>query len=114
MATPVCIFKCSSSYLHDSWSGGEIGLLSLRLSISQGASLGYVLLVFACPMVHGEGNSMGGVPLYLMTESKTDKGVAKDGIVAPNGNRSWDFESKAQYTIHWAITLPPYPSELLY
>jgi len=42
-----------SSYVHDRTavrSGAEIGLLTLRLSVSQGASLGDFLLALACPI----------------------------------------------------------------
>ena len=47
------ILDCFFSCLHDratARSGAEIGLLSLRLSVSQGASLGDFLLAPACPI----------------------------------------------------------------
>ena len=53
----------SSSCLHDRAtirSGAEIGLLSLRLSVSQGAPLGDFLLAPACP-IEKVTNSMGGL-----------------------------------------------------
>jgi len=44
-------------------SGAEIGLLSLRLTISQGRS--YIRILFARTWVpHREDNSLGGVPLF--------------------------------------------------
>jgi len=48
-----CMLLASSSYLHDraiGRSGAEIGLLSLRLSVSQGASLGDFLLAPVSPI----------------------------------------------------------------
>jgi len=67
-------------------SSAEIGLLSLRLSVSQGASLGDFLLN-CTRMPHREGNSMGGL-LYSMSGSETDEGVVKDKVFARTGDRT--------------------------
>jgi len=44
-------------------SGTEIDLQSIRLSVSQNASIGDFLLAPACPI--GEGNSMSGLALFI-------------------------------------------------
>ena len=52
-ASPPSAYKAFFSCLHDRAtvrSGAEIGLLSLGLSVSQGASLGDFLLAPACPI----------------------------------------------------------------
>ena len=49
-------------------SGAESGLLSLRLSVSQGASLGDFLLASACPV---EKVTLWEGFLYLTTDSET-------------------------------------------
>jgi len=73
-------------------SGAEIGLLSLRQSVSQGASLGDFLLAPACPI---EKVTLWEGVLYLTSGSKTDEGVAKNKVFARTGNRTQDSESKA-------------------
>jgi len=76
----------SSSYPHDRMavrSGAEIGLLSVRLSVSQGASLGDFLLAPACLI---EKVSLWVGFLYLTSGSETDEGVAKDKVLARTGN----------------------------
>ena len=66
--------------------GAEIGQLSLRLSISQGASLGDFLLAPACPI---EKVTLMGF-LYLTSGSGTDEGVTKDKVFTRTGNRTQD------------------------
>ena len=76
----------SSSCLHDRAavrSGAEIGLLGLRLSFSQGASLGDFLLAPACPIE--KVNLWERFP-YLTSGSETDEGFAKDKVFARIGN----------------------------
>jgi len=51
-------------------SGAEIGLLNLRLSVSQGASLGDFLLAPACPI---EKVTLWEGFLYLTSESEIDE-----------------------------------------
>jgi len=73
----------SSSCLHDRAivrKGAEIGLLSLRLSVSQGASLGDFLLAPACPI---EKVTLWEGFLYLTSGSETDEGVMKDKGIEP-------------------------------
>jgi len=65
-------------------SGAEIGLPSLRLSVSQGASLGDFLLAPACSIVKV---TLWEGFLYLTSGSETDEGVAKDKGFARAGNR---------------------------
>jgi len=64
LSLTLSLVKTSSSfYLHDraaARSGTKIGLLSLMLSVSQGASLGDFLLA----MPHTEGICMGVLPLF--------------------------------------------------
>jgi len=72
----------TSLYLHDRAtvrSDAEIGLLSLRLSVSQGASLGDFLLAPACPI---EKVTLWVGFLYLMSGYETREGVAKDKAFA--------------------------------
>jgi len=74
-----------SSYLHDRAtvrSGAEIGLLSLRPSVSQGASLEGFLLAPACPI---EKVTLWEGFLYLTSRSETDA-TAKDKVFARTGN----------------------------
>ena len=76
----------SSSYLHDRTvvrSDSEIGLLSLRLSVSQGVSLGDFLLALTHPI---EKVALWVGFLYLTLGSETDKGVAKDEVFARTRN----------------------------
>jgi len=89
--------------------GAEFGQLSLRLSVSQSASLGDFLLALAC---HIEKVTQWICFLYLTSGSETDEGVTKDKVFARTGNRTPDSESKAQYAIHEAITSPPKPVNL--
>ena len=58
-------------------SAAEIGLLSLKLSLSQGASLGDFLLAPACPI---EKVTLWEGFLYLTSGSETEEGVAKDKV----------------------------------
>jgi len=63
----------SSSYLYDRAivrSGAEIGLLSLTLSVSQGASLGDFLHAPACPI---EKVTLWEGFLYLTSGSETNE-----------------------------------------
>jgi len=73
-------------------SGAEIGLLSLRLSISQGASLGDLLHAPACPI---DRLTLWEGSLYLTSGSETDEGVAKDKVFAGTGNQTRYSGSKA-------------------
>jgi len=84
-------------------SGAETGLLSLRLSVSQGASLGYFLLAPACPI---EKVTLWVCFLYLTSGSETDEGVAKDKVFPQTENRTQDSGSTAHYAIHFAIASP--------
>ena len=63
-------------------SGVEIGLLSLRLSVSQSASLGDFLLAPVCPI---EKVTLWEDFLYLTLGSETDEGVAKDKVLPEMG-----------------------------
>jgi len=72
----------SSSDLHDKTpvrGDAKIGLLGLRLSVSQGASLRDFQLAPACPI---EKVTLWEGLLYLTSGSETDKGVAKDKVFA--------------------------------
>jgi len=69
--------------------GVQIGLLSLRLSISQAASLGDFSLAPACPIEK--------VTLWVCFLHY--EGVAEDKVFAQTGNRTRDSESEAQYAI---------------
>jgi len=74
----------SSFYLHDRAAvriSAEIDLLSLRLSVSQGPSIGDFLLSPACSI---EKVTLWEDFLYLMTGSETDEGVAEDKVFFPN------------------------------
>ena len=78
-------------------SGAEIGLLSLRLSVSQSESLGDFLRALAC--------TIEKVSLWDpgLSGSETEKGVAKQTRVSRNRRGDWgtrDSGSKAQYAIH--------------
>ena len=89
----------SSSYLHDRAAvrtRAEIGLLSLRLSFSQGASLGDFLLAPACPI---DKVTLWEGFLYLTSGSETDEGVAKDKVFARTGNRTLSSEGKTTLNI---------------
>ena len=88
-------------------SGAEVGLLSLRLSVSQGSSLGDFLLAPACPI---EKVTLWEGSLYLTSGSETDEGVAKDKVFARTVNRTQGSGSKAQYAIAspFAFTLRIY------
>ena len=97
----VCRYPAGS--LSSVRSGAEIGLLNLRLSISQGASLGDFLLAPACPI---EKVSLWEGFLYLTSGSETDEGVAEDEFYARTGNRTRDSWSKPQYAIHQAVASP--------
>ena len=88
------------SYLHDRAivrGGAEIGLLSLRLSVSQGESLGDFLFATACPI---ERVTLWEGFLYLTSGSETDECVTKDKVSVRTGNLTRDSGSKAQYAIH--------------
>jgi len=78
-------------------SDAEIGLLSLRLKVSQGVSSGDFVLAPACPIEKG---TLWGGFFYLMSRSETDEGVAKDKASARAETRTLDSGSKAQYAIH--------------
>jgi len=91
---------CTSSYLHDRAtvrSGAEIGLMSFRLSVSQGASLGDFLLAPACPV---EKETLWEGFFYLTSGSETDEGAVKDKVFARAGNRTRGSGTRAQYAIH--------------
>jgi len=78
-------------------SDAEIGLLSLRLNVSQGASIGDFLLAPVCPI---EKVTLWEDFFYLTSGSETDEGVAKEKALARSGNRTRDSESKTQYAIY--------------
>jgi len=78
-------------------SGAEVGLLSLRLSVSQGASLGDFLLAPACSI---EKVTLWEGFLYLTPGSETGEGIAKDKVSGEYGNWARDSGSKAQYAIY--------------
>jgi len=85
-----------TSYRTAVGSGAEIGLLSFRLSVSQGASLGNLLLAPACPI---EKITLRESFLYLTPRSETDEGVAKKKVFARTGSRTRNSKSsKPQYT----------------
>jgi len=71
-------------------SGAEIGFLSLRLSVSQGASLGDFLLAPPCPV---EKVTLWEGFLYLTSGSEADEGVATDKVFVRTGNRTRDSET---------------------
>jgi len=72
----------------------SVYLLSLRLSVSQGASvLGGFLLAPACPIAK---LTLWEGFLYITLGSETDEGVAKDKAFALTENRTRDPGSKAQ------------------
>jgi len=84
---------CPAVFLTSVGSGAENGLLSLRLSSSQSASLGKFLLAPVCPI---ETVTPWVGFLYLMSGLEKDEGVAKDKL----GMRTRDPRSKTQYAIH--------------
>jgi len=102
-------------YLAGALATAEIGLLSLRLSVSQGASLRNCMLAPACPIENSQGASLGDFMLapacpiekvtlwegflYLTSGFETDEDVARDKAFARTGNRIRGFGSKAQYAI---------------
>ena len=77
-------------------NGAGIDPLSLRLSVSESASLGDLMFAPACPI---EKVTLWVGFLYF-SGSKADKGIAKDKVFARTGNRTRDSGSKAQYAIH--------------
>jgi len=93
-------YYTSSSYLPDGTvvkSGAEIGLLSPRLCVSQGASLGDFLFALVRPI---EKVALWVGFLYLTAGFENDDEIVKAKVFAWIENRTRDLESKAQYTIH--------------
>ena len=84
LALVTCV-PIQSSYLHDRIavrSGTEIDLLSLRCSVSQGATFGDILLASVCSIKKialWEGFS------YLTSGSETNEGVAKTNSLSDLG-----------------------------
>ena len=89
--------RCPAGALANIRSDAEIGLLSLRHSVSQGASLTDFLLAPACPI---EKVTLWEGFLYLMSGSETDEGIAKDEVFARAENRTRGSGSKPQYASH--------------
>ena len=88
-------------------SGAEIGLVSLRLGVSHGASLGDFLLAPACPI---EKVTLWEGFLYLTSGSETDEGVTKDKRIepgAPGPKPSIHYPLGYRFTLNvFTIVLP--------
>ena len=81
-------------------SGADIGLRSLRPSVSQDISLGDFLLAPAFPI---EKVTLCVGFLYLTSGSETDESVAKDKVFARAGNRTRD-QGLVRHSLEYRFT----------